>query len=72
MSNRILNYLKKNIETYISESEENLTTFCKNNKVNYVTLKKVFEGSRTINIRTADNLLQYIDNKKKLKRIGEE
>jgi predicted transcriptional regulator len=72
MNGRILKYFKTSIEAYVSESGENLTTFCKNNKVNYVTLKKIFEGERTINIRTADKLLQYIENKGKLKGIGEE
>ena len=72
MNGRLLKYFKTSIDTYVSESGENLTTFCKNNKVNYVTLKKIFEGERTINIRTADKLLQYIDNKGKLRGIGEE
>jgi predicted transcriptional regulator len=72
MNGRLLKYFKASIEAYVSESGENLTTFCKNNKVNYVTLKKIFEGERTINIRTADKLLQYIENKGKLKGIGEE
>jgi predicted transcriptional regulator len=72
MNGRLLKYFKTSVENYISESGENLTTFCKNNKVNYVTLKKVFEGSRTINIRTADKLLKYIENKEKLKGIGDE
>ena len=72
MNNRLLNYFKISIETYVSESGENLTTFCKKNNVNYVTLKKIFDGDRTINIRTADKILQYIERNGKLKGVGEE
>lgn len=63
MNNFLLDHLKKSIHAYLYVSGENITTFCKNNGMNSYLLKEVFAGRKTITLRKADVLLDYIEKK---------